>query len=67
MYREIIQQGANLNMRLKTPNDIEIVTNAFITLLQDAAKQATPPPTKGVHPISIPVELKQLLAKKRNA
>ena len=66
-YREFIHQGVDLNMRLKTSNDIETATNAFITLLQDAARQATPPLTKDVHLISIPVELKQLLAKKRKA
>jgi hypothetical protein len=47
-YKELIQQGTNLNMRMKTPNDIETATNTFITLLQQAAKKATPPTTRGV-------------------
>jgi len=64
-YRELIRLGANLNISLKTPHDIENATNAFITRLQDAAKQATPPFAGVAHPVSIPVELKQLLAAKK--
>ena len=66
-YKEMIQQGTNLNIRLKTPYDIETATKAFITLLQHAAKQATPPPTRDAQSVSIPMELKQLLAEKRIA
>jgi len=66
-YRELIRLGAKLNVSLKTSYDIENATNAFITLLQDATKQATPPIAGVAHPVSIPMELKQLLAAKRKA
>jgi exonuclease III len=66
-YKELFQQGTNLNMSLKTSNDIETATNTFITLLQDAEKKATLPTTRDVQTVSIPVELKQLIAEKRKA
>ena len=66
-YKELIQQGANLNLRMKTQHNIKTATNSFITLLQQAAIQATPPPTKSVHPVTIPVELNQQIAQKRRA
>ena len=50
-------------MRLKNPYDTETATKAFITLLQHAAKQATPPPTRDAQSVSIPVELNFLLKK----
>jgi hypothetical protein len=47
-YKELIHQGTNLNMSLKTPHDIETTT-------------------RDVHTVSVPVELKQLIAEKRKA
>jgi hypothetical protein len=39
----------------------------FIRLLQDAARQATPPVTYKKDAVNIPLEIKKLLAEKRNA
>lgn len=66
-YKELIHQGANLKLSMKTPQEIETATNTFITLLQQSAIKATPPPPRDVQTVEIPVELKQLIAQKRRA
>jgi hypothetical protein len=46
-YKEAIQHGINIQISLKSPHKIEHSTAKFITILQEAAKLATPPTAEG--------------------
>ena len=67
MYKYAIQHGINLHISLKSPQEIEHTTTQFITILQEAAKLATPPSAEARKPPHIPVEVKHLLTAKRKA
>jgi hypothetical protein len=41
-YRQIIKDKVNLSIKLKEHEDIELDTNNILSLLQHAAKEATP-------------------------
>ena len=67
-YRNIIEARIQLNISLKTPEEIEEGTQELIQTLQEAAKQATPPshtPQKRVN--NIPFDIKKLVIEKRKA
>ena len=67
MYKDAIQHDLNLHISLKSPQEIEHTTTQFITILQEAAKLATPPSAEARKPPHIPVEVKHLLTAKRKA
>ena len=59
-YRNIIEARIKLNISLKTPEEIEEGTQDLIQILQEAARQATPPshtPQKRVN--NIPFDIKK--------
>jgi hypothetical protein len=43
-YKKLIEDKLNLKISLKTSEELERQTENFIRTLQEAAKQATPPP-----------------------
>jgi hypothetical protein len=63
----IIEEAANLNISLKSPDDINIALTTYIGILQEAAQQATPTPKPQTRSIKIPSEIKELIAEKRRA
>ena len=67
MYKDAIQHGINLHIGLKTSQETEHKTTQFITILQEAAKLATPPSVEARQPANIPVQIKHLIAAKRKA
>ena len=44
-YRNVLDDQIKLNISLKTPEEIEEGIEKLIVILQEAARQATPPPT----------------------
>lgn len=66
-YRAKLQEDIKLNKRLKNSDDVEAATHDLICLLQEAARQATPPEVHKQTATNIPLEIKELLAKKRKA
>jgi len=66
-YRATLQDAIQLNQRLKSEEDVETATRDFLCLIQEAARQATPPQVPKTIVPNIPLEIKELLAKKRNA
>lgn len=66
-YRQIIQDKVNLPIKLKEHDDIELETNNLISLLQHAAKEATPnsDPQRTIN--NTPYKIKKIVAKKRRA
>jgi hypothetical protein len=67
VYRLHIQNNTDLAVRLKSPDDIERETLAFTTLIQQAAKKATPQLPRKQDTNYISWEIKQLIAQKRKA
>jgi hypothetical protein len=66
-YQNVIRDKVDLRTKLKTCEDVEIATNNFISVLQEAAQEATPTrnplrPTK-----NIPSEIKKLVTVKLKA
>jgi hypothetical protein len=43
-YKQLIEDKLNLKISLKTSEELQKETENFIRILQEAAKQATPPP-----------------------
>jgi hypothetical protein len=66
-YRGILSKEIKLNVRLKDSDDIENATVAFIKLLQEAVQQATPPIKPRLTLNAIPLDIKRLVAEKREA
>jgi hypothetical protein len=53
--------------KLKTREDIELATTTIISILQQAAKTATPVKNSPRHANHLPSHIKQLVAQKRTA
>jgi hypothetical protein len=66
-YRQIIQDKVNLSIKLKEHEDVELETNNLLTLLQHAAKEATPNSDPQRTTNNIPYEIKRLVAETRRA
>jgi hypothetical protein len=66
-YRQIIQDKVNLSIKFKEHKDIELETNNLLSLLQHAAKEATPNNDPQRTTNNIPYEIKRLVAEKRRA
>jgi hypothetical protein len=60
-YRIIIEEVANFNISLKSPDDVDIALTTYIGILQEAAQQATPTPKPQTRSINIPSEIKKNL------
>jgi hypothetical protein len=67
IYRRIIQDKVNLTMKLKEQEDVELETNSLLSILQHAAKEATPNSNPQRTTTNIPYEIKRLTAAKRKA
>jgi hypothetical protein len=66
-YRSKLQEDIILTISLKNYDEVEKATHNFIRLLQDAARQTTPPETYKNDAVNISLEIKKLLAEKRKA
>jgi hypothetical protein len=66
-YRQLIQNTINLAVRLKSPEDIEREILDLTSLIQHAARMATPQLPLKHDTNYISLELKQLIAQKRRA
>jgi hypothetical protein len=66
-YRQIIQDKANLSIKLKEHDDIELETNNLLNLLQRAAKEVIPNSDPQRTTNNIPYKIKELVAEKRKA
>jgi hypothetical protein len=64
-YRTKLHEEINLHISLKSCTEVEEATNNFISLLQEAAQQATPIIVYKKDVVNIPLEIKKLLAEKR--
>jgi hypothetical protein len=67
VYRNICDDQINLNISLKNPKEIEERMGKLIDILQEAARQATPPPESKKTKKNIPYEIKKLIMEKRQA
>jgi hypothetical protein len=54
-------------MKLKEQEDVELETNCLLSILQHAAKEATPNSNPQRTITNIPYEIKRLIAAKRKA
>jgi hypothetical protein len=66
-HRQILRDKVNLSRKLKEPEDIELETNNLLSLLQHAAKEATPNSDPQRTTNNIPYEIKRQVAEKRRA
>jgi hypothetical protein len=66
-YRTKLHDEINLHISLKSCTEVEEATNNSISLLQEAARQATPPTVYKKYVVNIPLEIKKLLEEKRKA
>lgn len=66
-FRSILNGSIDLNIRLKKTEEIETVTEAFISKLQQAAQQSSPVLQPRKIKQDIPLEIKKLIAEKRRA
>jgi hypothetical protein len=66
-YTKLIEDKLNLKISLKTSEELERETENFTRTLQEAAKQATPPPNIQKVTNNIPLEIKKLIRAKRKA
>jgi len=66
-YRKLVRDKANLAIKLKEHEDVELATDNFISVLQHAAQEATPARKPQRPTNNIPSEIKRLVAAKRKA
>jgi hypothetical protein len=66
-YKNKLCDKADLAMQLKNREDVETATNNFISVLQQAAQEATPTQNPLRTTTNIPSEIKRLVAVKRKA
>jgi hypothetical protein len=66
-HRTNLHEEINLHIILKSCIEVEEATNNFISLLQEAAQQATPTIVYKKDVVNISLEIKKLLAEKRKA
>ena len=66
-YRKITQDKVNLSIKLKEHEDTEIETNNKLSLVQHAAKEATPNSDPQRTTNNIPYDIKRLVAENRRA
>lgn len=66
-FQEVINRTINLNLRLKTPEEIEDAVQYLTELLQNAAWKATPIQDQKDNYTNIPLHIKELLLEKRRA
>jgi hypothetical protein len=60
-YRNISDDQINLNISSKNPEEIEEGLGKLIYILQEAARQATPPPEKKKTMKNLPYEIKKFI------
>jgi hypothetical protein len=66
-YRTKLHEEINLHISLKSCTEVEDAKNNFISLLQEAAQQATPTIAYKKYVVNIPLDIKKLLAEIRKA
>ena len=64
-YRNILDVQIELNISLKTPEEIEEGMEILIVIFQKAARQATPPPNIQNETENIPFEIKKIYNRKK--
>lgn len=66
-YRYLIEEQINLDIRLQTPNDVDLAITDFIRTLKNAVDQATPKTKETKRIYNIPENIRDLLTIKRKA
>jgi hypothetical protein len=66
-YRTKLHEEINLHISLESCTEVEEATNNLISLIQEAAQQATPTTVYKKDVVNSPFEIKKLLAEKRKA
>ena len=66
-FRDIISRKTILNIKLKSPTDIDSTINKLTNDIQTAAKESSTPRPNNNAPSNLTPELRQLLAEKRRA
>jgi len=61
-YRNVLDTRIQLNISLKTPEKVDVGIDELTTILQEAARQATPSPRTN----NITFDIKNIILKKRN-
>lgn len=68
LFQHHIEQHLNINISLKTTDEIEQATNLFITTIQSAGWRSTPQPTNSkINSPNIPYEIMEIVKEKRRA
>jgi hypothetical protein len=66
LFQEIIKKYQTKKKRIKENKELEEVVHYLTKLIQEAARQATPPPSKRVTKSqNIPIHIQELVAEKR--
>jgi hypothetical protein len=58
-YRIKIETAINLNISLKSPEELDIALINYISILKEAAQNATPIPNKPTKNTNVPYEIKK--------
>ena len=66
-YRMKLQEDINLNVRLKSPMEIDSALTSLINTIKQATQDATPKITFLNNTRNLPIEIKKLIAEKRRA
>lgn len=67
-FKDYIEQHLNRSIRLKTTEEIEVATNHFTTIVQEAGWNSTPQPTNiKISSPNIPNEIMEIVKEKRRA
>src|SRR5262249_46130516 len=65
-FREYLDKLIDLNVKLSNKEELESASQNFISILQLAARKATPAPSeKPVHEINYPAEIRELIKDRR--
>lgn len=67
-FQSYLEENTNLNLRIKSPEDLDTAAQYFTTLVQKAAWQSTPQTKhKPTTTTDVPLYIRQLIAEKRRA
>jgi hypothetical protein len=66
-YRTKLHQDIKLNVRLKSPTEIDNALTSFISIIKQATQEATPLIHFQKNTRNVPIEIRKLIAEKRRA
>lgn len=68
LFRKVVEESINLKTSLKTKHELDQQTERFISLIQDAAKKATPELKPApIQEVNYPAEIRDLIKERRKA